>query len=40
VPYGNHPADPGDGRVDHPLRARGLFSADGAGNLYEVMSPE
>lgn len=40
VPYGNHPADPGNGRVDHPLCARGLFFVDGARNLYEVMSPE
>ncbi|WP_433239467.1 VOC family protein [Streptosporangium sp. CA-135522] len=40
VPYGNSPADPANGRIDHPLRARGLFFVDDSGNLYEVMSPE
>jgi catechol 2,3-dioxygenase-like lactoylglutathione lyase family enzyme len=42
IPYGDHPADPGNGRVDnhHPLGARGLFFRDATGNLYEVISPE
>ncbi|MEU9833468.1 VOC family protein [Streptosporangium sp. NPDC048047] len=40
VPYGSHPADPVNGRVDHPLCPRGLFFRDDSGNLYEVMSPE
>jgi catechol 2,3-dioxygenase-like lactoylglutathione lyase family enzyme len=39
VPYGNDPRTPANGRVDHPLCARGLFFADDARNLYEVMSP-
>lgn len=39
VPYGNDPRTPDNGRVDHPLCARGLFFRDGSGNLYEVMSP-
>ncbi|GII81285.1 cysteine transferase [Sphaerisporangium rufum] len=39
VPYGNHPTDPGNGRIDHPLCPRGLFFVDVARNLYEVMSP-
>ncbi|GHH77599.1 hypothetical protein GCM10018793_26060 [Streptomyces sulfonofaciens] len=39
IPYGNDPAQPDNGRVDHPLRARGLFFVDEARNLYEVMSP-
>ncbi|MGC0415645.1 VOC family protein [Embleya sp. AB8] len=39
IPYGNDPADPTNGRIDHPLCARGLFFADDSGNLYEVMSP-
>lgn len=39
VPYGNGPRDPGNGRIDHPLCARGLFFSDASGNLYEVMSP-
>ncbi|MDN0195397.1 VOC family protein [Streptomyces sp. S.PNR 29] len=39
VPYGNDPSAPGNGRVDHPLCARGLYFTDAAGNLYEVMSP-
>ncbi|MEU4537828.1 VOC family protein [Streptosporangium sp. NPDC023825] len=38
VPYGNHPAHHGNGRIDHPFRPRGLFFADETGNLYEVMS--
>ncbi|MDP9867123.1 MULTISPECIES: VOC family protein [Streptosporangium] len=40
VPYGSSPADPANGRIDHPLCPRGLFFADETGNLYEVMSPE
>ena len=40
VPYGNDPLHRDNGRIDHPLCARGLFFADDAGNLYEVMSPE
>ncbi|PJJ03667.1 hypothetical protein BX264_4056 [Streptomyces sp. 2333.5] len=40
VPYGNDPAEPDNGRTDHPLCARGLFFLDDSGNLYEVMSPE
>ncbi|GAB2464662.1 VOC family protein [Streptosporangium sandarakinum] len=40
VPYGSHPADRANGRVDHPLCPRGLFFSDDSGNLYEVMSPE
>ncbi|WP_306317762.1 MULTISPECIES: VOC family protein [unclassified Streptomyces] len=39
VPYGNSPRDPANGRIDHPLCARGLFFVDDARNLYEVMSP-
>jgi catechol 2,3-dioxygenase-like lactoylglutathione lyase family enzyme len=39
VPFGNHPAQPGNGRTDHPLAARGLYFADESGNLYELMSP-
>ncbi|NUP24271.1 MAG: VOC family protein [Streptomyces sp.] len=39
VPYGNDPSTPDNGRVDHPLCARGLYFTDDAGNLYEVMSP-
>lgn len=39
VPYGSRPTEPGNGRTDHPLCARGLFFTDDAGNLYEVMSP-
>ncbi|WP_062355524.1 metallothiol transferase FosB [Herbidospora yilanensis] len=39
VPYGNHPAHPDNGRIDHPLCPRGLFFVDAARNLYEVMSP-
>ncbi|WP_244188220.1 VOC family protein [Streptomyces regalis] len=39
VPYGNDPSAPDNGRVDHPLCARGLYFADETGNLYEVMSP-
>jgi catechol 2,3-dioxygenase-like lactoylglutathione lyase family enzyme len=39
VPYGNDPRHPDNGRIDHPLCARGLFFVDGARNLYEVMSP-
>ncbi|MFF8310931.1 VOC family protein [Streptomyces lydicus] len=39
VPYGNGPATPDNGRIDHPLCARGLFFRDASGNLYEVMSP-
>jgi catechol 2,3-dioxygenase-like lactoylglutathione lyase family enzyme len=39
VPFGNHPGHPDNGRVDHPLCPRGLFFADEARNLYEVMSP-
>ncbi|WP_329083464.1 MULTISPECIES: VOC family protein [unclassified Streptosporangium] len=38
VRYGNHPAHHDNGRIDHPLRPRGLFFADETGNLYEVMS--
>jgi catechol 2,3-dioxygenase-like lactoylglutathione lyase family enzyme len=38
VPYGNDPSAPDNGRVDHPLCARGLYFTDAAGNLYEVMS--
>lgn len=38
VPYGSSPADPTNGRTDHPLVARGFFFRDSAGNLYEVMS--
>ncbi|WP_055481261.1 VOC family protein [Sphaerimonospora mesophila] len=39
VPYGNDPAHPDNGRIDHPLCPRGLFFVDAARNLYEVMSP-
>ncbi|MFJ4184045.1 VOC family protein [Kitasatospora sp. NPDC089509] len=39
VPYGDDPREPDNGRIDHPLCARGLYFADAAGNLYEVMSP-
>jgi catechol 2,3-dioxygenase-like lactoylglutathione lyase family enzyme len=39
VPFGNHPAHPYNGRIDHPLCPRGLFFTDDARNLYEVMSP-
>ncbi|MFF8899445.1 VOC family protein [Streptomyces lydicus] len=39
VSYGNDPATPDNGRIDHPLCARGLFFRDASGNLYEVMSP-
>ncbi|MFI6011688.1 VOC family protein [Streptomyces sp. NPDC051243] len=39
VPYGNGPSAPDNGRVDHPLCARGLYFTDEAGNLYEIMSP-
>ncbi|MBX9396898.1 VOC family protein [Streptomyces sp. TRM72054] len=39
VPFGNDPSAPDNGRVDHPLCARGLYFVDEAGNLYEVMSP-
>ncbi|MEV5127638.1 VOC family protein [Streptomyces decoyicus] len=38
VPYGNDPAEPDNGRTDHPLCARGLFFRDASHNLYEVMS--
>ncbi|MFC0866104.1 VOC family protein [Sphaerimonospora cavernae] len=40
VPYGNDPADRDNGRIDHPLYARGLFFVDAASNLYEVMTAE
>jgi catechol 2,3-dioxygenase-like lactoylglutathione lyase family enzyme len=42
IPYGDHPADPGNGRVDdnHPLGKRGVYFCDATGNLYEVISPE
>lgn len=40
VPYGGEPGHRDNGRVDHPLAARGLFFTDVAGNLYEVMAPE
>ncbi|MGW6057868.1 VOC family protein [Streptomyces sp. NPDC055189] len=39
VPYGNDPGEPDNGRIDHPLCARGLYFVDDARNLYEVMSP-
>ena len=39
IPFGNHPAHPGNGRIDHPLCPRGLFFTDEARNLHEVMSP-
>ncbi|MFF2922293.1 VOC family protein [Streptomyces celluloflavus] len=39
IPYGDDPAQPGNGRTDHPLCARGLYFTDDAHNLYEVMSP-
>jgi catechol 2,3-dioxygenase-like lactoylglutathione lyase family enzyme len=39
VPYGSRPTEPDNGRIDHPLCARGLFFVDAARNLYEVMSP-
>jgi catechol 2,3-dioxygenase-like lactoylglutathione lyase family enzyme len=39
IPYGSSPAEPENGRIDHPLCPRGLFFADGNRNLYEVMSP-
>jgi hypothetical protein len=39
VPFGNGPATPANGRIDHPLCPRGLFFVDAARNLYEVMSP-
>lgn len=38
VPYGSSPREPDNGRIDHPLRSRGLFFVDEAGNLYEVMA--
>jgi hypothetical protein len=38
IPYGNDPAHPDNGRIDHPLCPRGLFFVDAARNLYEVMS--
>lgn len=40
IPYGSRPTSPDDGRIDHPLCARGLFFVDDVRNLYEVMSPE
>ncbi|MFI6316646.1 VOC family protein [Nonomuraea sp. NPDC050556] len=39
VPFGNHPAHPDNGRIDHPLCPRGLFFVDEVRNLYELMSP-
>lgn len=39
VPYGSDSQDPDNGRVDHPLRARGLYFADVTGKLYAVTSP-
>ncbi|MFI9787098.1 hypothetical protein ACIHEI_26865 [Kitasatospora sp. NPDC051984] len=39
TPYGNDPSAPDNGRIDHPLCARGLYFTDAAGNLFEVMSP-
>lgn len=39
VPYGSRPDEPGNGRTDHPLCARGLYFVDDARNLYELMSP-
>lgn len=39
VPFGDHPAHPDNGRIDHPLCPRGLFFTDEARNLSEVMSP-
>ncbi|MFF7247205.1 VOC family protein [Embleya sp. NPDC008237] len=39
IPYGSSPAEPTNGRIDHPLCPRGLFFTDDTGNLYEVMSP-
>ncbi|GLX02000.1 VOC family protein [Microtetraspora sp. NBRC 16547] len=39
VPYGDDPAHPDNGRINHPLCPRGLFFVDAARNLYEVMSP-
>ncbi|OLT26928.1 metallothiol transferase FosB [Actinomadura sp. CNU-125] len=41
APYGDHPAHPDNGRVDHdhPLGRRGLYFADPGGNLYEIIAP-
>lgn len=39
IPFGNDPREVDNGRIDHPLCARGLYFADESGNLYEVMSP-
>lgn len=40
VPYGNDPQQPDNGRIDHPLAARGVFFVDQTENLWEVMSPQ
>ncbi|GIH20887.1 VOC family protein [Rugosimonospora africana] len=39
IAYGNDPAQPDNGRTDHPYAARGVLFRDASGNLWEVMSP-
>ncbi|MFD0687201.1 VOC family protein [Actinomadura fibrosa] len=41
IPYGDQPAHPDNGRVDHahPLGGRGLYFSDSSGNLYELIAP-
>jgi hypothetical protein len=38
VPYGSDPAEPDNGRTDHPFAARGALFRDSSGNLWEVMT--
>jgi catechol 2,3-dioxygenase-like lactoylglutathione lyase family enzyme len=38
VPFGNSPHDFANGRVDHPLAARGLYWPHPDGHLFEVMT--
>ncbi|MFD8755680.1 hypothetical protein ACFV0O_32590 [Kitasatospora sp. NPDC059577] len=38
--YGDDPAEPDNGRTDHPLCPRGLDFTDDTGKLSEVMPPE
>ncbi len=39
IAYGNDPAQPDNGRTDHPIAARGVLFLDSSGNLWEVMAP-
>jgi AcrR family transcriptional regulator len=38
VPYGGDPAEPDNGRTDHPFAARGVLFRDSSRNLWEIMT--